>query len=126
MTDQSYHLDVYPANAESNEIEEMQQLSSVKLVLHKTATGNHFWTFAKAQNIKNTFTVSPDGDLVIVVYNDKVISAMLGSALSMSVIGIYITVVYTVGCFLRSIFERYSQRIIFEELPVVDKLFEIC
>lgn len=98
----------------------------MQLVLHKTTTGNHFWTFAEAQNLNNTFTVSQDGDLVIVVYNDKVMSAMFGSALSMSVIGIYITVVYTVGVFLRSIFERYSQRIIFEELPVVDKLFEIC
>lgn len=53
-------------------------------------------------------------------------SAMLANSLSLSVIGIYVTVVYTVGTLLRSIFERYSQRIIFEELPVVDKLFEIC
>ena len=63
---------------------------------------------------------------MIVVYNDKVMSAMLSNSLSLSVIGIYVTVVYTVGTLLRSIFERYSQRIIFEELPVVDKLFEIC
>lgn len=51
---------------------------------------------------------------------------VLASVLTMSVIGIYITIVYAVGRFLRIIFDRYSQRVIYEELPDVRQLFEIC
>ena len=65
-------------------------------------------------------------DLVIVVYNDTVISNFLSGAMSMSVIGVYVTIVYAVGRFLRIIFDRYSQRILYEELPNTDKLFDIC
>ena len=60
------------------------------------------------------------------IYNDTVISNFLSSAMSMSVIGIYVTIVYAVGRFLRIIFDRYSQRILYEELPNTEKLFEIC
>ena len=46
--------------------------------------------------------------------------------MSMSVIGIYVTIVYAAGRFLRIIFDRYSERVIYEELPETQKLFEIC
>ena len=46
--------------------------------------------------------------------------------MSMSVIGIYVTIVYAVGRFLRLMFDRYSQRAMYEELPETQKLFEIC
>jgi len=61
-----------------------------------------------------------------VVYNDTVISNFLAGAMTMSVIGVYVTIVYAVGRFLRIIFDRYSQRILYEELPNTEKLFEIC
>lgn len=51
---------------------------------------------------------------------------MLSSVMSMSVIGIYVTIVYAVGRFLRLMFDRYSQRAMYEELPETQKLFEIC
>lgn len=60
------------------------------------------------------------------LYNDSVISNMLSSVMSMSVIGIYVTIVYAVGRFLRIIFDRYSERVIYEELPETQKLSEIC
>lgn len=60
------------------------------------------------------------------VYNDTVISNFLAGAMTMSVIGVYVTIVYAVGRFLRIIFDRYSQRILYEELPNTEKLFEIC
>jgi len=53
-------------------------------------------------------------------------NSALGAIMSMSVIGIYITVVYAAGRFLRIIFDRYSERVIYEELPETAKLFEIC
>lgn len=65
-------------------------------------------------------------DLVFTMYNESVMSNVLTSVLSMSVIGIYVTIVYAVGRFLRIIFDRYSERVIYEELPETQKLFEIC
>jgi hypothetical protein len=65
-------------------------------------------------------------DLVIVVFNQNVFSSFFAGAMSMSVIGIYVTIVYAVGNFLRIIFDRYSERVIYEELPNTEKLFEIC
>lgn len=65
-------------------------------------------------------------DLVIVVFNENVLSSFFAGAMSMSVIGIYVTIVYAVGNFLRIIFDRYSERVIYEELPNTEKLFEIC
>jgi hypothetical protein len=63
---------------------------------------------------------------VIVVYNDTVISNFLAGTIPLSVIGVYVTIVYAVGRFLRIIFDRFSQRIMYEELPNVDKLVDIC
>ena len=60
------------------------------------------------------------------MYNESVMSNVLSSVMSMSVIGIYVTIVYAAGRFLRIIFDRYSERVIYEELPETQKLFEIC
>lgn len=65
-------------------------------------------------------------DLVMVVYNENVMGSVLSSVMAMSVIGIYVTIVYAVGRFLRIVFDRYSERVIYEELPETEKLFEIC
>ena len=61
----------------------------------------------------------------MVIYNDMVMSAAFSAIMTMSVIGVYVTLVYAVGRFLRIIFDRYSQRVIYEELPETQKLSEI-
>lgn len=40
--------------------------------------------------------------------------------------GLYATIVIAIGRFLRLIFDRISQRMIYEEMPDTEKLFEIC
>ena len=61
----------------------------------------------------------------MVIYSDSVINSMFASALSMSVIALYITVIYTLGKVLRALFERFSEQVIYEELPNTEKLREI-
>jgi len=34
--------------------------------------------------------------------------------------------VYAIGAYLRLFFDRYSEKVIYEELPYPEKLFEIC
>jgi len=51
---------------------------------------------------------------------------MISGGSSLSVVGAYVTIVYAVGSFLRIFFDRYSEKVIYEELPYPEKLFEIC
>lgn len=44
----------------------------------------------------------------------------------LSIIGIYATLVYTVGKFVRIFFDKNSQRVIYEEMPEPNDLFELC
>jgi hypothetical protein len=44
----------------------------------------------------------------------------------LSIIGIYATLVYTVGKFVRIFFDKISQRVIYEEMPEPNDLFELC
>ena len=46
--------------------------------------------------------------MVLVLYNEEVIGSLFGSALQLSVIGLYATIVIAIGRFLRLIFDRIS------------------
>lgn len=67
-----------------------------------------------------------DQSLVILLYNEQVIGSFFGNALQLSVIGLYATIVITIGRFIRIIFDRISQRVMYEELPNTKQLFELC
>ena len=106
----------------------------VDLKLQRSKDGTLYWTFSVVGEDKNpdqTLFIDKQvtgfgDDLVILLYNESVMSNVLSSGMSMSVIGIYVTIVYAVGRFLRLMFDRYSQRAMYEELPETQKLFEIC
>lgn len=107
---------------------------NVDLELHRTKDGTLYWTFAvvgEEESPDVTLFIDKQSagfgdDLVLLIYNDQVMGNVLSSVMNMSVIGIYVTIVYAVGRFLRILFDRYSQRVIYEELPETGKLFEIC
>jgi hypothetical protein len=67
-----------------------------------------------------------DKNMVLLLHNQEVIGSFMGAALSLSVIGLYATLVIAIGRFIRLIFDRISQRVIYEELPDTEQLFEIC
>ena len=110
------------------------KFATVDLKLQRSKDGTLYWTFeviGEQQSPDTTLFVDKQAtgfgdDLVILVYNENVMSNALSSVMSMSVIGIYVTIVYAVGRFLRILFDRFSQRIMYEELPETGKLFEIC
>ena len=68
----------------------------------------------------------PDNDMILVVYNEEVIGSFFGNAFQFSVVGLYATIVIAIGRFLRLIFDRISQRVIYEEMNDTEQLFEIC
>ena len=45
---------------------------------------------------------------------------------NLSLIGIYVTVVLTIGRVIRMFFDRTSQRVIYEEMPDTNDLFDLC
>ena len=102
--------------------------------LHRIRDGTLYWTFTVVDEEESpdvTLFIDKQAagfgdDLVLLIYNESVMSNVLSSVMNMSVIGIYVTIVYAVGRFLRVIFDKYSERVIYEELPETEKLFEIC
>ena len=51
---------------------------------------------------------SENNQTFIFVHNEKVVDQLITTALSISVVGIYITVIYTIGKFIRIFFEKIS------------------
>ena len=67
-----------------------------------------------------------ENNMVVIVYNEEVISSAFGSSTNLSVIGLYATIVIAISQFIRIVFDRISQRVIYEEIPDTEKIFEIC
>ena len=57
--------------------------------------------------------------------NEDIVSGMFGDAGSIGVVGLYVGIVYALGMSLRAVFDRYSEVVIYEELPDTEKLREI-
>ena len=71
-----------------------------------------------------------DNELTFLFINEDVISSFFGfnsdGSIPFSIVGIYATLVYAVGKFVRMFFDKISQRVIYEEMPNPDQLFELC
>lgn len=69
-------------------------------------------------------------EIVFVLINDDVVSSFFGfnsdGSMPLSIIGIYATLVLAVGRFVRVFFDRLSQRVIYEEMPEPNDLYELC
>ena len=69
-------------------------------------------------------------ELSFILINDDVISSFFGfnsdGGIPLSIVGIYATLVWTVGKFIRIFFDKISQRVIYEEMPEPSELFELC
>ncbi len=69
-------------------------------------------------------------ELQFIIINDDVISSFFGfnsdGSIPFSIISIYATFVYAVGRFVRLFFDKISTRVIYEEMPDPDNLFELC
>ena len=63
---------------------------------------------------------------MILLFNEQVIGPFFGNAVQLSVLGLYATIVIAIGRFIRIIFDKVSQRVMYEELPNTKQLFEIC
>ena len=99
-------------------------------MLHRSRDGTMYWTFVIVEDVRaldlalfvDKQKSSFGDDLVLILWSERVMNNVLTTVMSMSVIGIYVTIVYAVGRFLRIIFDRYSERVIYEELPETQKL----
>jgi piezo-type mechanosensitive ion channel component 1/2 len=93
-----------------------------------------YWTYEVLESDRDSIFKSNNPineatkDLVLVIYNEQVIGSLFGTALQLSVVGLYATIVIAIGRFLRLAFDRISQRVIYEEMDpeTTEQLFEIC
>ncbi|KAL4449174.1 hypothetical protein ABPG74_015556 [Tetrahymena malaccensis] len=68
-----------------------------------------------------------DDRIAFITLSEKTFSSILRSMSdNLSVVGIYLTVVLTVGRFLRIYFNNVSMRCIWEEMPDTNDLFDLC
>ena len=64
--------------------------------------------------------------LDLLVYNEHAIGSAFAQIMSFSVFGLYATIVLAIGRFIRMIFDRIAERVIYEEIPQTDYLSELC
>ena len=83
-----------------------------------------FWTANSTRLGANSFITSDGIEFIVLV--DRSFPAALSVLSSMGIIGIYVSVVFVIHRFLRGIFGDTTYRIMFEELPSVDKILTLC
>ena len=67
----------------------------------------------------------------MILISDDVISSFFGfntdsGSVPLNIVGIYVTIVYTIGRFVRIFFDKISMKVIYEELPEPMEIFELC
>uniref|UniRef100_A0A673Y0J8 Piezo type mechanosensitive ion channel component 2 n=1 Tax=Salmo trutta TaxID=8032 RepID=A0A673Y0J8_SALTR len=67
-----------------------------------------------------------EAGLQLYVFSDKVSPPSLGFLAGYGIMGLYASVVLVIGKFVREFFSGISHSIMFEELPVVDRILKLC
>ncbi len=62
----------------------------------------------------------------MIIFNDRVVSSTFQFLASYGIVGLYVSVVFVIGKFVRLMVAKASQRIMFENLPQVDTLLRLC
>ena len=110
-----------------------KEWTDIKLNLFQSIEPNStssdvYWTMNQT-NVYMPFS-NNDNELTFLFINEDVISSFFGfnsdGSIPFSIVGIYATLVYAVGKFVRMFFDKISQRVIYEEMPNPDQLFELC
>ncbi|XP_055643566.1 piezo-type mechanosensitive ion channel component isoform X1 [Toxorhynchites rutilus septentrionalis] len=107
---------------------------NITLRLFQTHTNNTiplFWWEVKENCSDGTFINMPYADcashLVMYMFNDKIFPSTISSIAAGGIIGIYSTLILVFSRMLRtSIFSGASSKIMFEDLPYVDRVVQLC
>lgn len=96
--------------------------------LWKNTTSNNleYWTLQQNDNYVLDSTDVPPGSLEIITLSDRVIPPTLSFLNSYGVVGLYISVVLVLGKFLRLSVDNLSHKIMFQDLPQVEAIHNIC
>ncbi|KAL1382276.1 hypothetical protein pipiens_013259 [Culex pipiens pipiens] len=107
---------------------------NITLRLFQTHQNNSvplFWWEVKENCTDNSFVNMPYADclshLVMYMFNDKIFPSTISSIAAGGIIGIYSTLILVFSRMLRtSIFSGASSKIMFEDLPYVDRVLQLC
>ena len=104
----------------------MKQKEDIVLQLNEDWNGLHYWTV----NQNESELAGNKDKFEFYVVSDDILASILGinssANPSFSIIGIYVTIVYAVGKFVRIYFDKISTRIVYEELPNPRNLLQLC
>jgi hypothetical protein len=87
---------------------EIQTENEAEKERRKTAKSDRRSRDIARQEMQKKRISKAEQNLVILVYNDHVIGSLFGSALNISVLGLYATLVITFGRLIRTVFDHMS------------------
>ena len=64
----------------------------------------------------------------MILINDLVFGSLFGKkeGENLSILGLYATLVFAIGKFIRILFDKVSTRVIYEEMPHTDDIWDLC
>ncbi|KAM6117865.1 LOW QUALITY PROTEIN: piezo-type mechanosensitive ion channel component 1 [Pterocles gutturalis] len=99
----------------------------VQLKRERTGTGRGTDSFLEWWVVRLKDAPPRDGtSLPMVIFNDKVSPPSLGFLAGYGIMGLYVSICWVIGKFVRGFFSEISHSIMFEELPCVDRILKLC
>nr|QZA74858.1 piezo [Platynereis dumerilii] len=92
-------------------------------------TDQQWWELheqASEKYLESSASFVEHDSLTIFAFNDRVAPAGLSFFTGYGIIGLYVSLVFVIGQFVRLFFSGLSSQIMFQELPNVDKVLKLC
>ncbi|KRX09990.1 hypothetical protein PPERSA_08391 [Pseudocohnilembus persalinus] len=90
----------------------------------------YYWKLQRSETKYFDEILAYDGEderFTFLTLNELIVSDLISSVTStITVLGLYVVLIVTVGQMLKSYIHRISQRVIYEEIPQTDELFDLC
>eukprot|EP01017_Pseudomicrothorax_dubius_P009121 TRINITY_DN13051_c0_g1_i1.p1 TRINITY_DN13051_c0_g1~~TRINITY_DN13051_c0_g1_i1.p1 ORF type:complete len:203 (+),score=41.95 TRINITY_DN13051_c0_g1_i1:210-818(+) len=115
----------------TNSLDPYSNVLSSCLLEYKKEQGQRYWILKrKSYMIDKKFDEpfqNQDNAISMFLVSDQVVGSFLSkNGMELSVVGLYVTIVLAIGRFVRLIFDKISQRVIYEEMPRTTDLMEFC
>ncbi|XP_077471860.1 piezo-type mechanosensitive ion channel component 2 isoform X4 [Stigmatopora argus] len=122
-----------PSDSEAKPVDQLykdHKMMNITLSLWQVETGQRqrqeWWIVNQTERGPVARNQSEDACLELYVFSDQVSPPSLGFLAGYGIMGLYASVVLVIGKFVREFFSGISHKIMFEELPNVDRILKLC
>ncbi|XP_057713162.1 piezo-type mechanosensitive ion channel component 2 isoform X2 [Corythoichthys intestinalis] len=122
-----------PSDSDAKPVEQLykdNKMLNISLRLQKDNTSQRqpqeWWIVNQTERGPIPRNQNKDPRLELYVFSDQVSPPSLGFLAGYGIMGLYASVVLVIGKFVREFFSGISHKIMFEELPNVDRILKLC